>query len=894
MKTLSRQIPSSIYRLQLGKELPLKKVVKLLPYLHDLGLEGIYCSPLFHAVSDHGYDVLDPLHLNPILGTFQDLLALKEALQALNMKLILDIVPNHMSILSPLWLDVMAYGPNSPYASFFDIEWEPEKKELQGKVLLPILSSTYGIALDTGVVKLEFIKESLSLCSGVHRLPLSLESYALLFKIEKLNEAEETLLKNLHALLKGVFVLEKIVTWKEDFHKYLLANPARLQELLNFFNSAQNRGLLHQLLEKQYYRLSHWLVATQEVNYRRFFYVNDLAALCMEKPQVFQTYHQWIKNLIESEIAQGLRIDHPDGLLFPEEYFEQIQKFHPSLVIIEKILGAGEKLPENWLIDGTVGYEFLNCLNNLFLDPARSQKLTTIYEQFIGEKIDCEALIVKKKKIIIYSSMAAEVNGLGVFLSRIAEKNRYTRDFTRNDLTRALSEIIAHFPIYRTYIIPEKNWVSQQDADVISLAIERAKADFTPVDPSIFEYIQAILLLQFKHYQEDKEDLDYFVRRFQQVTAPIMAKGFEDTFLFTYNRLLSVNEVGGNPKQLGCSIKKFHHFNKEKKELWPLGFLPTSTHDTKRSEDVRNRLNVLSEIPALWKEKVDQWAMVNRPLKVIEERKELPDPNTEYYIYQTLVGIWPEQLSEREAVEERVVAHILKAVRESKTFTSWNNPNLFYEKRVEHFVRSLFTHNPFLDSFLPFQQQVALYGLYNTLSLTAIKIGSPGIVDLYQGSEDIFLALTDPDNRLPINIDTLQKRERDGFQTLCEAKGFIYKKGLNLRGSKKSLFLEGTYSPLTVRGNKSKHIIAFQRKWNDEEVIVVGSRFFTQLFSEKEFFSANCFSEEELVLPAKKNVQYKNIFTDTIVHAGKRKNGSYFLPCRALFSSLPCAILTKI
>ncbi len=583
-------------------------------------------SPIFESGSSNGYDIVDPNRIDPHIGTFGDFDTLARALQKRGMKLVCDVVPNHMGIKgkNKWWQDVLEHGPTSPYAPFFNIDWNPEKRELKNKILLPILGDMYGKSLFNQEIQLRGNGEKFWIECGGYHLPIS--------------SAGLTLIKEICG--NGIDTALALFNGKKGVD--------------------ESFDLLHQLLELQYYRLAYWLVAGQEINYRRFFNINELVAIHIEEEKVLDAHHELIFKWIEEGKVQGLRIDHPDGLYDPLEYFKRVESHHPPFVILEKILDVDESLPSSFPVQGTVGYEYLNMLNALFVQKNHAHHFTKIYQKFIGYDLDYYPLIYQRKKQFLKMQLESEIHFLGWKLDRLKESNRHYRDFTRVDLTRALGEIIACFPVYRTYIRANEG-VSKRDRDYIFRAIENAKLKTPEINRSVYDYIGALLVgeLQFPYH----EGID-FTLRFQQLTAPIMAKGLEDSTFYIYNRFIALNEVGGNPNHFGISRGEFHQFNIEKRAKWPLGFLPSSTHDTKRSQDVRMRLDVLSELPKKWGALVFFWERENRKYKKKLKGSSVPDRNTEYFLYQTLLGIWPE-LPPSPDFLERVHQSMLKAIREA-------------------------------------------------------------------------------------------------------------------------------------------------------------------------------------------------------------------------------------
>ncbi len=782
-------IPTAVYRLQLNAQFTLKQAISILPYLKELGVEAIYCSPYYDSYNSHGYDVTNPNSLNPAVGTPKDFDHFCAELKKLDLKHILDVVPNHMGIQggkNQWWQDVLENGPYSDYADFFDIDWNPDKHELKNRVLFPILGAPYGQVLEDQEIQLDFEEGIFFLRYGDAILPLCPESYPKILGPETPKIYQTFPLQTderSQAKKEGQKVLKQIVK--------------KIPKLTT--------DQLDALIEAQFYRLSYWKVASHEINYRRFFNIHELAAICIENPKVLEAHHKWIFELVEEGKVQGLRIDHPDGLYDPLGYFKRLRERFSIYTVVEKILDRKEKLSSLWQVEGTVGYEYLNVLNGIFICQENEKAFTEIYEEFVRGHVDFEQTLYESKKLFTNYEMVSEVDALGLRLDRLSEHDRLYRDFTRLDLTKALAEVIANFPVYRTYIAPEGE-VSSRDAHYITIAIEKAKALATDLDPSIFEFLEKVLLQQLPDNAQQYRD---FVLRFQQLTGPLMAKGLEDTAFYRYNRFISLNEVGGDPEHFGYSLEDYHRHNQEKVKEWPYGFLATSTHDTKRSEDVRMRLNVLSEMPERWQLEVKKWAIVNQKFPK-------PSPEIEYFIYQTLLGAWPLSF-------ERLWEVILKSMREAKQETSWNQPNDEYEMRVSQFVRNILDpKHHFLHLFLEFYEEVAHYGNLNSLSQTAIKLASCGVVDTFQGNELLHYRLVDPDNRTPVDFNPRKKLLQQA-SIKKEPKLFLHYKGLNFRKQHPELFLIGEYQPLPV---KSEHLIAFYRRHKNQTLVVLAGRFY--------------------------------------------------------------------
>ena len=958
-EALKALIPASVYRLQLNAQFTFRDAEKNLPYRQDLGVKALYFSPIFQAVpgSTHGYNVTDPNVINPELGGEAGLESLAAAASGCGMLLILDVVPNHMGINADgnlFWQDVLENGPASIYADVFDIDWEPEKRELHEKVLLPILGDHYGRVLEAQKIKLVF--SAGGFCAEVYgsrHLPLAPDTYPMILEtgMEDLGQRlpvdhEEhseycsiiTAFRNLPSRLErdplkiqerhrekeiAKSRLAKLTERSEAVRTSILS---RLKVLNGTPGNPASFDALDRILNEQSFRMAFWRVAFEEINYRRFFDINDLAAIRIEQPAVFDLCHKLVFRLLLEGKVHGLRIDHPDGLYDPPAYFSRLQEQYrklcpeaerPVYVTVEKILDRREPLPADWCVHGTVGYDFMASLDRLFVLPENAKAFDGLYEAFIGEKIDFERLVYEKKKQFALVQMPSEINSLSLRLDRISESNRRYRDFTRNNLAVAIREVIACFPVYRTYISPEADVVSERDQKYIQIAIERAKRKTPALPHALYDFLKDILLLKLAPELGHDEERRYrdFILRFQQLTGPIMAKGYEDTSFYVYNRLISLNEVGGDPVQFGSSTAEFHRQNLERSKRWPAGLLSTSTHDTKRGEDARMRIHVLSEIPDEWKTQLTRWATANDKHKTELDGTAEPKRNTEYFIYQTLLGAWPEeglQPGNREDFIERITQYTLKSVREAKIDTNWVNPNLPYEEAVSKFIRAILSgegENPFLNLFLPFQKQVARHGVLNSLSATLLKIMSPGVPDIYQGSELWNFSLVDPDNRRAVDYDRYQNIKADltraqkgglPLSTMLEqghcdwVKMSVTRTLLHLRGEFPDLFCGGEYFPLEVKGPREKNVVAFLRRQGERFAVVAASRFFTEtLFGHEEpFLKLMDWKDTKILLPEEfKNRQELREMIKGDMMKTVTSDGVQALPCGSLFQSLNIALL---
>ncbi len=983
------RIPASTYRLQFNEHFKFRDAREIVSYLQTLGVSDIYASPYFKAQegSLHGYDILDQNCLNPEVGTEVEYEALIDELLRCKMGHILDIVPNHMCIEGPgntYWMDVLENGPSSTYAGFFDIDWHPAKKELENKILIPILGDQYGSVLENGELQLSFEEGSFFVCYYDHKLPVIPKTYSniLTLEIATLEHELTVTAPQFQELMSVVTALRHLPPATEKnperiTERYrekevvkrrlwsLYQNSSAIREFIDTnvttFNGTRGDprsfDLLDSLLREQVYRISHWRVATEEINYRRFFDINSLGAIRVEDPAVFEETHRLIFKLVETGKITGLRIDHADGLRDPEDYIRRLQSgcfsrmyagaidtdnceenvetavrdkydrvvgadpsYKPFYIIAEKILLKAERLPDSWLVFNTTGYDFANQVNGLFVDTSNAKLFDALYTRFIQHRIDFQDAVYEKKKLVMQVTMSSEVNTLGYYLNRISEQNRHTRDFTLNSLIKSIVEVIAYFPVYRTYTNSFE--VLERDCQYIESTIGRAKRQNPAISTSIFDFIRDVLLLRFPDTitDENKNAWLDFVMRFQQITSPVMAKGVEDTAFYLYNRLVSLNEVGGSPERFGISLEAFHGQNIERCKSRPLAMLATSTHDTKRSEDVRARISVLSEIPELWREGLSRWGRQNRKLKMIVDGKPAPSRNEEYLLYQTLVGTWPFNSIEDAGFADfrtRMKAYMLKAMREAKVHTSWISPNTLREDAVMYFIDSILKDTPnniFLHDFASFQRLTSACGVFNSLSQTLLKITSPGIPDFYQGNELWDFSLVDPDNRRQIDyrlrtrlLDELVRKEsaegalttaRDVVETRNDGRIKLYLtyKALNFRRENRDLFESGRYLPLVVEGPCREHVCAFERSVNGRSVMVVVPRFCSSLIQDSTGLPLGGEVWQDTVIIQQFDIatsRYRNVFTGEVLDLNQQE-GRLSLALRDILAVYPVALLERL
>ena len=890
------------YRLQLNADFGFRRAHEVAAYLHDLGITHCYSSSVLAAMpgSTHGYDVIDPSRVNPELGTEEEFKTWCRSLHDRGMGLILDVVPNHMGIANALnrwWYDVLENGSSSRYAGAFDIDWHPLKRELHNKVLLPILSDHYGVVLENQDITVAYEEDRFVVRCGACRLPLAPKSWSTV-----LSYGLDTLLSNdmAQADSEGLTELQSILTAirhlpdredstpdereerereKEVIRKriaVLMASHQRIaafvQGNLRLFNGTAGEpcsfNLLDELLNQQAYRLASWKVASEEINYRRFFDINDLAAIRVEECSVFDATHEVIFKLLRDGAATGVRIDHVDGLYDPGGYLQHLQSWarrelndgssteRPLFVVVEKILGLDERLPGSWPVEGTTGYEFLNTVNGLFVDPTRERAFSDLYRRITKRAQAYADVVYEAKQLIMRASMASEINVLGHQLNLLSERDRRSRDFTLNSLTNAIREIIACFPVYRTYVTVGAEPVSERDKAFIHRAVAQAKRRNPTIGGEVFDFIRGLLLKERRPGGDKANEYERFVMKFQQTTSPVTAKGIEDTVFYRYNRLLSLNEVGGEPQRFGIAPEVFHRRMVDRQARWPKGLSATATHDTKRGEDVRARLNVLSEIPDEWKARVARWMRLNAKYRAKQESEEIPEANDEYLLYQTLLGAWPLgelRPDERNDFCTRIQQYMEKAIHEAKVHTSWINPNREYDDGVRRFVQAILDDgrtNKFLDDFLPFKERIAGAGLFNSLAQTILKVTAPGTPDFYQGSELWDWNLVDPDNRRPVDYarrhtlvrelkDVLKRPDRfDAVQDLVRhsadgrIKLYLILAALHCRRMHADVFEQGRYVPLEAEGPEARHLLGFARLHEAHMVMVVVPRLVALRFAE--------------------------------------------------------------
>ncbi len=913
--------PRATYRLQFNHTFTFGDATAIVPYLADLGVSHVYASPIFRAApgSMHGYDVVDYGEINPEIGTREEFDRLVSELHQHGLGLIVDFVPNHMGIeggANAWWQDVLENGRMSRFAEYFDIDWTPLKRELHGKVLLPFLGDQYGAVLERG--ELALVMEEGGFLVRYYETPFPLDPRTWPVILRRAQQEMEGLLApddlDLLEFESVIAALENLpqATYEEPspeevesrYREHLVSRRrlealvdrseviaeaiGRVVEALNGdAEDPRSFDELDRLLATQPYRLAYWRTAAEEINYRRFFAINTLAAIRQEEPEVFAHAHQLLIDLLADGAVDGVRFDHPDGLWDPDGYFRSVQEAYlreavrrklapgsdeawqeqlpdvdraigealdiirdgdrqwPVYVVAEKILEHGEALPETWAIAGTVGYEFAQATTGLFVDAESRAAFDTLYQRFTGDKIRFPELVYEMKQRMMREAFPSEVNVLANVLNRISERDRRSRDFTLNNLRIALREVMACFSVYRTYTTCDEEGVAERDRKYIEAAISQARKRNPQMEPSVFEFLQSVLLLHSTDNPRERMDQRcHFAMKTQQLTGPVMAKGLEDTAFYRFNRLVSLNEVGGDPATFGTGVDAFHRQNRVRLRDSPRAMINSSTHDTKRSEDVRARISVLSEKPAEWRAALNRWSRLNRKLKRKIEGALAPHRADEYVIYQTFVGTWPQSGAEgiTDTYRERLQEYIIKVAREASRFTNWVNPNEEYETALREFVGGALDRGrsaAFLEDFQGFVDARRDAGLLNALAQQVLKLTSPGVPDIYQGTEFMDDSLVDPDNRRPVDFESRSSAlagldsvsidelvdDRDGDRMKLAVTARI----LNHRREHRDLYAEGEYQQLRVDGPAAEHVVAYLRRRGDEAMVVIVPRLMYRL-----------------------------------------------------------------
>jgi len=926
------KIPEATYRIQFCPSFTFADADQIIPYLHDLGITDVYASPVLRSRkgSAHGYDMTDPCSFDPELGGKEGFERLTATVAAHTMGWLQDIVPNHMAYHheNSRLMDVLEKGKHSQFSGFFDILWDFPEEQLRGKLMAPFLGENLDWCLRKGEITIGLDRSGFYAVYYDHRFPLSISSYEQILStvigvLEKrvgLKNADVGKLKKcLHSVRtytdecpasavsapctgqgpsgsESTSSIVKRLLW--DLYSKSRAFRSSLSEALGRFDPEQMR----ELLGKQHYRLYHWKSALRMINYRRFFDISDLIAVCVEKKEVFDAMHALVIDSVKSGHISGLRIDHIDGLLDPKEYLIRLRKRAlETLIFVEKILEPGELLPDSWPVQGTTGYDFLNLLNGIFCRRGSERQLTSLYRELTGISASCELIRYRNKKMVAKRYLAGDVQNLISCAETLTVTCGMPLTFSRDELSEALITLLAAFPVYRTYVDP--TGCSDSDREYL-------KEAFAAAEKTEQRNTRALDFLRKIFFREEesairKEALP-FLMRFQQLSGPLMAKGMEDTTLYTYNRFVALNEVGADPGRVGISLKDFHQINEERQSEWPHAMNASSTHDTKRGEDARARLNVLTEITGEWRRRVKRWVRINAPMKTLIHGKRVPDQNDEYFLYQALLGAYPFSPGEQARFLERLKYYTVKALRESKRNSSWTQPQLEYEKACEDFLKRILSpcgQNAFLTDFLPFQKRVSRYGIWNSLSQTLIKLTAPGIPDIYQGSELWNFSFVDPDNRQAVDyakrmsylreimrreettsvypVADLLKRPEDG-----SIKQFVIRRVLRVRNKEPDLFLNGRYIPIQSKGKFFDHVVSFARVRAGRWVVAVAPRFLTYLISEEQIpVGKTVWKNTCVILPE----PAPSIWTEELT--GMRIQSAQRLELGTVFASFPLALL---
>jgi (1->4)-alpha-D-glucan 1-alpha-D-glucosylmutase len=979
-------VPRATYRLQFNKNFTFADGARIAPYLARLGISHVYASPYLkaRAGSTHGYDITDHNAFNPEIGDEVAFVSFSDTLQRFGLGQILDFVPNHMGIGradNAWWLDVLEWGEDSPYAEYFDIDWHSSKVELRDKVLVPFLGDQYGRILEDGQLKLGFDAQTggFSMWYYEQRFPITPGEYdrilrAILALFRRRQGDDQTVIA-LEDLIVGFRdigdpsppAVRQLATRRAEADvlkrqlKDLVARTPALAEtidrtLLQVNERPADPELLqwtHDLLEAQNYRLAYWRVAAEEINYRRFFQINELAGIRIELPMVFEATHRLVLRLIREGRIDGLRIDHIDGLFDPKQYLQRLQQRAREVrqqpeqaatnaaqsleessaataaddegafyVLVEKILAVHERLREDWPIAGTTGYEFLNRVHGVFLDPAGEAPLQRIYERFVGEHASFEDTAYVSKRQVMDSELASELRVLAKEYNRLTESSWLTRDYTLVGLRQALREVVACFPVYRTYV--DVNGAAAADRRNIEWAIAHARRRSVRADKTVFDFIQAALITDLASGPSpyNRREVRRLAMKFQQYTGPVAAKGVEDTAFYRYNRLISNNEVGGEPSRFGTTVSAFHKITQDSSRRWPHAMLSTATHDTKRGEDARVRIDVLSEVPSEWGKRVRRWATLNHRRKAAINGEPAPTANDEYLFYQALIGSWPVEFHDgadidRDAIRafcERISGYMIKAAREAKTHSSWINPNSEYEEALLSLVGrclDVTRPNPFLIDFRDFHRPIAVAGMLNSLSQAAVKFTAPGVPDLYQGCELWDFNLVDPDNRR--TVDFAEREQRlgrlaDAFNQQAGAlaadlldrwpdgtiKLFVTWRLLGLRHDHPALFQQASYTPIDAAGLRAEHVCAFVRDYGSTRVLTVVPRLCARLLATGDAWplGARVWGDTSILLAAADSSDgWVDLFTGRTVGGQDAEQDRKRLAMQDILAEFPVAVL---
>lgn len=912
------RIPVSTYRLQMGHGVGFRQARELVPYLHRLGITDVYTSPLFKTHSDSsGYDVADPTCLSPILGTWEEFTAFATELKSHEMGLLLDIVPNHMSASASnlWWRDVLENGPSSAHANFFDIEWDPPSRSRGGKMLWPILGAPYGEVLEKCELTLTYSEHGFGVSYFERNLPIEPSTYGII--LSQISEAAD-LVELAQSLPPSEATSPEIAqqrrTQIQEMKHHLWARYSKdehfrslLDGTIHSFNGEpgdpRSFDRLDNLLGQQPYVLSFWRVAREKVNYRRFFDIADLVGINVEEPEVFAATHRLVFQLVDEGWVTGLRIDHIDGLYDPAEYLRRLRERLPDCyIVVEKILEQPETLCPEWPVAGTTGYDFINALDSTMVDPEGLDRLTAFYNQLTGNRDTLSDVVYAQRKRVVEQLFAGEAHSLSLHLNLLAEADRYAKDASPAELLAALVEVTACLPVYRSYT--RSFQIRPQDLLNVDQALREARRRNTHLSDIVWNFVRRVLLLDCPpHLSTDQRaGWKQFVQRWQQFSGPVMAKGKEDTAFYLYNRLISMNEVGGQDQP--WSLDQFHRFAEAHAKSSPHTMNAGTTHDTKRGEDVRARICVLSEMPDVWMAAVKRWQKWNARCKRAVEGVSVPRPNEEYFIYQTLVGAWPLDPNEESHFQERLQNALLKSWREAKLYTSWSDPNPEYESAVAEFVSTILNpapENRFLPDFLKLQRRVAAIGASSSLSQTLLRLLSPGVPDIYNGAELWELSMVDPDNRRPVDfahrqalLAKLSKRDIPDLLKTWQCgsiKQFMIQRTLKFRQKHAELFQQGEYIALEFAGANAQQVVAFARHFGMAWVIAAAPRFLSRLVKPTNLaIGKGAWGDTELCFPPAAPREWSDVFTGRRLEVSP--NGR--IAIGDLLRQFPAAVLTAL
>ena len=924
------RIPNATYRLQLTGSFGFQSSRSVVSYLDALGASDLYASPIFAARrgSLSGYDVTDPTRLNPELGSEADFEALARDLGSRGMGILLDIVPNHMAASheNAWWREVLESGPLSPRASFFDIRWKPMGKASSQRAMLPVLGDLYGRVLERGELAIAFEEGALVLQYYDAKFPLDPRSWPAILELARReiersggSRAIESELMRLCADLEAAdsrSMAEGAARegWKRRLWELCSESEEcrrALERVLSIVNGRKGDPgsfeMLDRILEDQHYRLAYWRTGMEKLNYRRFFDISDLVGVRIQEPRVFEEVHALTRRLVREGAVIGLRVDHVDGLSDPRAYLERLKEIGEEeggiYAIVEKILMPGERLPPEWPVAGTTGYDFLNAVNRVFVSPDGYLELERIHAGLTGVNEPFDVIVRQKKRQVIQEIFPSETRALAAELGRLAEAHRHARDLSAADLERALIEMTCSLPVYRTYVSTS---VREDDRNLLeATARDAARETGGRIADAVF-FLLEVLLLEGKDHlvPEDLDARARFARRWQQYSGPVMAKGLEDTALYAHAGLLSLNDVGGRPGADGMSPRAFHDWVLARQAEWPYAMNATSTHDTKRSEDVRARLDVLSEMPDAWRRRLKSWMRWNSGKKEVVDGIPIPRPLGEVFYYQTLAGAWPLDPAGREGFRERLEAYAIKAAREAKMETRWTAPHGDYESALTGFIRRTLEPSGadrFLDDFSRFASRLAFWGAFNSLGMTLVKIAAPGVPDFYQGTELWDLSLVDPDNRRPVDfgmrteaLDAVTAPGRGVIRELLRSwsdgriKMYVTARALGARRRDPELFLEGEYLPLSARGSRAGNVLAFARRHGDAWAIAVAPRLISKMARPgKLAIPDEAWGDTVLVLPPGAPAAWRNAFVEG---AGARGETGE-IPMAEVLSGFPVALL---